>query len=312
MQRVLVLGAPRTATTWIGEALGHADATAYVHEPDGVEDPFAFRAKRALAHHPVLEPGADAADYARLWAGAFSGGAPAGTRADRLARALFARTTPEERRRAREGRGTSVRIQVVCRLARPRVAPAPPPAAVVVKSVHAALAADWIVDRFAPRVVVTHRNPLNVMASWLELGFPNTAPSGHHAVVAEAHRRWGLTLPGHDAPPLERDSAYLGTLLCALHEHVARHPDWIVVSHEAACVEPASVLRELAARLGLVWGDAAEQFVAASDRPGHGWATQRVASTLSEKWRDQLDPAQVATIRATLARFPYDLFEPPR
>lgn len=309
MHRVLVLGAPRTGTTWIGEALGHADDAVYVHEPDGVDEPFAFRAKLGLAHHPVLEPGDEAPDYARLWAGAFAGGRPAGTWGDRLARRWFPRVGPAERRRARSGQGTSARLRVVCACARP-LGPAAGVGAVVVKSVHANLAAGWIAERFAPRVVVTHRNPLNVMASWLELGFPATAPSGHDAVVAVARRRWGLELPSHDAPPLRRDAAYLGVLLCALHEELARRPEWEVVSHEAACGDPVVALRDLAGRLGLAWGARAEEFVVASDRAGSGYATQRVSRDLPDKWRAALTTDQVATIRTVLDEFPYDLFDP--
>src|SRR5207247_758089 len=44
---------------------------------------------------------------------------------------------------------------------------------VVVKSVHAPLALEWVAARFEPAVVVVLRHPLNVIASLLELGLPD-------------------------------------------------------------------------------------------------------------------------------------------
>ena len=45
MRSILVLGLPRRGTTWVGRALGATSGTVYVHEPDGVHEPFAYRAR---------------------------------------------------------------------------------------------------------------------------------------------------------------------------------------------------------------------------------------------------------------------------
>ena len=39
MTRVLILGVPRSGTTWSGRALGATEHAAYVNEPDGFVDP---------------------------------------------------------------------------------------------------------------------------------------------------------------------------------------------------------------------------------------------------------------------------------
>jgi hypothetical protein len=310
VHRVLVLGVPRSGTTWIGEALGRTERAVYVHEPDGVPEPFAYRAKFRMEHHPILTAGAEAPEYERLWAGAFAGGRRAATVRDRIARRAFAGVSHDDRMRARLGGRMTPRLWVAYRLAAPLGPAGPGVEHVVVKSVHAALASEWLVRRFAPRVVVTHRNPLNVMASWLELGFPRASRRGHETMVEYARARWAVELPGYDAEPIRRDTAYLGVLLCALRDDLEHHTDWEIVSHEAVCGDPGAELAGVAARLDLVWGDAAEEYLAASNRPGSGWETRRVAEDLPNRWRTALSETQVREIRETLAVFPYDLFDP--
>ena len=85
MAKVLIVGLPRSGTSWVGNILGRAPRTAYVHEPDGDHDPFAFRARRGSFIMPVLAPGDSAPDMERLWAGALAGGARATTIRNRLA-----------------------------------------------------------------------------------------------------------------------------------------------------------------------------------------------------------------------------------
>lgn len=68
---VLIAGAPRTGTSWVGQALSFAQDSCFVNEPDNEnEDPFALKAKLSLGRFPVLAPG-DAAPpaYERLWDG---------------------------------------------------------------------------------------------------------------------------------------------------------------------------------------------------------------------------------------------------
>ena len=90
-----------------------------------------------------------------------------------------------------------------------------------------------------------------------------------------------------------------------MREAAARHPDWIRTRHEDLCVDTLPRFRALAAEVGLVWGDDAERFLSESDREGTPYRTQRRTEEQPDRWRDRLDPDQVATIRETLARFPH-------
>ena len=110
---VLLVGAPRSGTTWSGRVLGHTAGTAYVNEPDGDTEPYAFTARLGFGGPPTLTPGEDHRAYERLWAGAFAGGArPTGVTA-RAARYLNAKVEAGARFRAWYGDGPTPRLRLV-------------------------------------------------------------------------------------------------------------------------------------------------------------------------------------------------------
>jgi hypothetical protein len=305
MTTVLIAGVPRSGTTWVGQALGHTDGAVYVNEPDGDHDPFAFRARLGHLVAPVLEPGQAAPEWERLWAGSFAGGRYAGTVRDRAARAIFARTPIEQRWDAWLGGRESAALRLASGLAVPRVAD-PDARHVVVKSVRSELAVEWVVDRFAPRVLVIERNPLNVLASWIDLDFVRDGREAA-AVASYARDHFGVEAPRPDDPQLVQQAYYFGVLASGLREATQRHPEWTVTSHDALCVDSNTRFAALATALGLEWGDEARSFLDASNEEGGGYRTQRRTEEQPERWRERLVEQQVATIRATLAPFPYAL-----
>lgn len=307
MVKVLIVGLPRSGTSWVGNTLGRAPDTAYVHEPDGDHEPFAFRARRGSFIAPVLAPGDRAPDLERLWTGVFAGGRRSTSFRSRLAWKLY-RASPVDRRWRcwLEGR-TAPDLRLIAALAQP-LQPVPGVRHVVAKSVRAEGYVEWIVDRFAPEVVVVERNPLNALASWSELGFGKDprALSGLGRIASE---RWGVAPPPVDGPLIERQAFVYGVAACQLRDAAARHPEWTVVRHEVLCGDPIAQARALLARVGLEWGPGTEQYLVESDRDGSGYHTQRRASEQADRWRTRLDAGQVDAIRAELARFPYPLVD---
>ncbi len=305
MAKVLIVGLPRSGTSWVGNALGRAPDTVYVHEPDGDHDPFAFRARRGSFITPVLVPGDSAPELERLWHGAFAGGARPTTLRSRLAWRQYRASPVDQRWNAwLEGR-VSPGLKVISALAVPREATTGN-RHVVAKSVRAEWNVEWIADRFAPNVVIVDRHPLNVLASWSELGFGTDAralvPLGELA-----SERWGVAGVSTEAPLIERQAFVYGVGAMVLHEAVGRNPHWHRVRHEELCVDPATSVRELITAVGLDWGPVTEQFLAESDREGVSYRTHRKAEEQPERWRKRLTNEQVDVIRTTLARFPAPL-----
>jgi len=302
VSRLLIAGVPRSGTTWIGQALGRTDGSIYVHEPDGDHDPFAFRARLGHRVAPALGAGDVDPDYERLFAGAFAGGRYAGTLRDKAARRIYGGVPIEDRWRAWLGGPLSPTLRLVSALAVPRVAE-PGKTNVIVKSVRSELAMDWLVERFEPRVLLVERNPLNVLASWIELEYVRD-PKEAAAVAVHAQERWNIPPPSVDEPRLVHQTFEYGVLACALRDAAARHDDWTVVRHEQLCTDPVAEFRALTGTLGLGWNDDVAEFLTESDRAGTGYQTNRRATDQPDRWRERLDAGQLEIIRATLDRFP--------
>ena len=289
--RVLVAGLPRSGTTWVGEVLGRCTGARYLHEPDNhLVRPEAWWAKRRLGPYPELragaahQPGAGGGDYERLWAAAFTGGL---------------RPSP-----------LYAGLQVLQRAGAPRVSgrlasrqlPRPAPGPLVVKSVHCARSLDWVAELFGPAVVVVERHPFGVIASWRKLGwddFLDRDPAALRHSVAVL----GVDPPGRRASWLERAAWHYGVLSSYLALAGRRHPEWVVVRHEVLCGGPEPAFGRLAARLGLHFGTEAARFLAASNRPGDGYSTNRLWHEQVDGGRRRLAPAERTLVEATLQRF---------
>ena len=299
---LLIAGVPRSGSSWIGRVLGTAPGVAYVHEPDNEKrDPFALRAKQSVGRFPVLSPEDEAPEYERLWRGAFAGGAVSLDARHQSALAQFAEASPAELEDAVAGRGLSARLRSAATTAEPR---GPVTAArVVVKSVHAALALEWIRARFDVDVVVVLRHPLNVLASMLDLDMPDRdrALDRVPRVATRYADGWGVPLPSPDAPALERAAWQVGLLQAALTEAPGVT---VTVSHDEVCLGPVAAFRSTFEKLALPWTDAVEQHLVESDRPGSGYKTQRVAALQPQRWKRRFGEDEVGVVRRVLKAFP--------
>ena len=314
---VLVVGVPRSGTTWVAKMLATASAGRYLEEPDNhFRFAHAFRAKHRLGtrEYPCPAersnpPGTDA--YDRLWRSAFSQEPAARTwhRRRRFANAVVSRA--DSRRVSAALARSSIRdpdLVLADRIAVPERPAGSGP--LVVKSVYAALAAEWIASRHDVRVVAVLRNPLNVVSSWVALDWlppsgPDALSTLEPAFADELARRYEVPPPGRSA--LARAAWLLGALTCALDDAARRNPAWARVVHEELCLAPGEGYPRVAERVGLRWTEAGDRALEAGNRPGRGYETARVAADAPEAWRDRLDEAQVTEIRRVLERLPLAL-----
>lgn len=297
---ILVAGLPRSGTTWIGRVLGRTEGTAYVHEPDNhVVRPEAWLAKRGHGPYPALEPGDGADEYERLWARAFAGG-PVAPLLDAAARLVHRGVARGGREWPGRDPGAPGRVRLAGALAE-RATGRPGARRTVVKSVFCARSVEWLDDRFHPQVVVVIRHPFGIIGSWHDLGW-RTFLDEDPAAVGECAAAYGVGPPGPDARWIDRAAWHYGFLAAGLDRAVSRRPDWRVVRHEELCADPAGGFRRLCGDLGLTWTEDAERFLAASNRPGRRYSTNRL-------WAEQvarpsrLDPAERERVLEVLAGF---------
>jgi hypothetical protein len=298
---ILIVGLPRSGTTWTLRALASAAGTTALLEPDNEDKyPAALHAKHALGRYPVLQPGDRAFPYRDHWAWVMSG-APEDRRA-RLARYLLA---PGIERRIHEGRRDPV-TWLAGQVARtPRPGHAGEHGRIIAKSIHAQLATEWLATEFDVEVLLLLRHPASVLASWLETNLKD----GRNATLERRPEirscyleRWGVPLPGRD--PVERMSWRIGLLTAAIEEAASHHPEWHLRTHERLCSDPTSEFRQLYADLHLDWSETSQSFLEDHNAPGSGFVINRVASELSDSWRERLDDTQLAALRGALDLFP--------
>ena len=320
MSRVLVVGVPRSGTTWVATILGETRDAVYVEEPDNhLTHPFAFRAKHRLqgGFYTALRPDHDPVDYAALWRAALGfpdhGPTPRPWAAMRrkLAVALWHSVRNEDIRRAfSDPIAVTTKLRVAGALAVPE---GPPSTAhtVVAKSVYAALSVEWIATRFPVQVVIVERDLLNVLSSWVALRWVGTPgddmldsldPLVRDRLTAEH----GVEPPPPGSSPLLRGTWLLGVLSLALRTAAGRHPEWTVVRHEELCVDPGGGFRALAASLGLEWTADTDRLLADLDRPGSGIERVRSTAQLPGIWRSRLGPEQLEEIAPLIERFALD------
>lgn len=311
---ILVAGIPRSGTTWVGRVLGQARGAYFLNEPDShVNQPFAVRAKRKLGRYPMLGANEIAPHaYEQLWQQALIGeGTPDPlTRVSRrlrrrLARRILRTVSLSEIRSAFPAWNPRLplRLELAGTLGVPRRRP-PWASHLVVKSVRGALALEWIHECWRPRVAIVLRNPLNVIASWVELGYSDCRLDEHPLVVDRYLRPWGIAPPDPSASSLARVAWEVGFLTWVLENLAERHRDWKVVVHEQVCENPLSCFEALFGDLGLEWNEAAESLVRRSNRPGRRYETNRIAKEQISGWRRRLTPEQVSEIRPILTSFP--------
>ena len=304
---VLVVGVPRSGTSWTANVLAACEGTRLVREPDNEKlSAPAIWAKKDLGRFPVLDAMDRAGGYERLWRWAFAGASD--NYRLRVARRLLSRADDRDLENLAKGRRTKELDLAGVLSARPRVSPAG--STVIAKSVHAVLSVGWLASHFEIDVLVVLRHPANVLASWLELELPDRDRNlfALDRVRERFVRPWEVPLPGDTV--LERAVWQLGLSTCALEQAAAAHPEWHVRTHEQLCDDSASQFRSLVHDLGLVWGSGPSVVLETSNKPGTGFTESREASQVADSWRTRLSEEQVKVMLQVLRPFPLKTWDP--
>ena len=301
---LLIVGMPRSGTTWTKQVLECAPSVLSLMEPDSEgHRASAIWAKRHAGRFPALVPGEQDDRYRRLWAWILEG-ADESTRL-RLAAQVLRVVRPPERNRFLAG-GVSPGMSLAATLGarpQPHRNPALAGRRLLVKSVHAPLSIDWLASEFDVDVVMILRHPGSILASWISLDYVDQyVPFETLPGVRRLADEWGIEPPGPDH--LTKMIWRIGILLCALEHAAAKHPAWVVRTHEHLCRDPQEEFRALFADVGLRWNEDAESNLAENDRPGKRFLTRRVASELPDNWKQRLTVDQIAELQRVLAPFP--------
>jgi hypothetical protein len=283
---ILVTGAHRSGTTWVGKMLALAPGVAYIHEP--------FNPRTAAGLSPA--------------------------RFDRY----FTVVTSENEARYRPGLEQTIRFRYglgaqlgslrgvadvartgrdLVRVGRNRLTGRRP----LVKDPIALLSAEWLAESFGMDVVVLIRHPAAFAASLKRLGWKHSfATFIQDGRVPEVVRPFEAEIREQAERPGEilAQAALLWRLLYnAVDGYRERHPDWTFVRHEDASLDPVGTFERLYERLGLELTAAARAEIARSSDPDNPAAlptphSVALASAASlGRWREDLAAEEVETLR---------------
>jgi Sulfotransferase family len=318
LPRILIVGVPRSGTTWIAGMLAHADEATLVFEPDNHQMyPYAFKAKRNLrgGYYPIATAECDLHLYERLWRDAFGDSGTSYTRSERARRAVAQRLLRWRRdEQVVEAFTSTKRVTRRLRVAEALAVPERPLREcrnLLVKSVYTPLAVEWVAGLVDAQVVIVFRDLRNIVSSWSELGW--IVPRGEDELLAsdpevqESLRlRLGVPPVSIADSPIGRLTWLLALYTTALEDAVRRNPQWVVVRHEEAVSDLPHSLQALAGALGLRWTERAARATASAAKPGRGFEISRMPDTLRDAWTRRLTEAQSAEVDDVLARFPLE------
>ena len=210
---ILVTGAYRSGTTWVGKMLALAPGVPYIHEPFSPRTPAG------------LSPGASTATSPS--SRGERGALPAGPRAD----VCFRYGLGAELRRCAAWPMSPARAVACASAAGAGARP-------LVKDPIALLSAEWLAERFEMDVVVLIRHPAGFAGSLKRLGWkhsfatflvdgraPEVVRPFEDEIRAQAERPGGM---------LEQAALLWRILYGAVDGYRERHPDWVFLRHEDA------------------------------------------------------------------------------
>jgi hypothetical protein len=277
--KVLVAGPGRSGTTWVGEALSAALRSAYVHEPDNpVLEKTAQDMVASCGLWPLVAVGDDRPIYAHVWGRAFAVRPSLGTTPVSLRHRLAIVAGRHGIQRRRD---------------------------VVVKSAYCAFSLEWIAERFRPAMVLVRRNPLNLVASWLQMGWhvrPDLYGQESEIVRAIVNPMGLPDKPGGSEVTLL--SWWIALQLEVQERVAARHPEWTLLSHDEACRDPLEAFAAVTRRLGRGDVDRLAQYLAQANQAGSGFQTRRVTADQPANWKSFLSAEHVAEARTVFGSFP--------
>ena len=310
-RRVAIMGLPRSGSTWLHGTLSRTEGVSSVLEPDNTDHfPAALRALRGIGIHPFIAADDECRQLRRCFDAAFGSPVWFSERRRAIGQKLMrpyggalwrvmVDTAPSE---------IPLRLRTAALVSPPGSSSQQTPTRLV-KTVHMALSMEWFIKNYAPSIVVTRRNPLDVLASWISLDI-NPVGIEWSRLCGPEISDWLDQRGLPQQPNVHRESVtartwVIGVLMSGIAEAIVNHPEIVIADHEILCRDPVGEMRYVARQLGLVWTPEAEEFLHSQNKPGEGYAVRRVAAKVPGSWREKLDPEVVAEARAMFVRFPW-------
>jgi hypothetical protein len=312
-RQTLILGTPRSGTTWVYEVLAKAPGVTPVLEPDNEKVSFLGRwYKSHLPRFPTLQPGEEDSTYLALWNQAMYSPLGSWLATNRFLRTLEGLVINGEKlvlkkeQQALQQLNANQPVTVLRSVEGAFHEPVKRNATQrrVVKSVHGVFAAEWIAHKTRPDfTLIVQRMPHGILASMKKLAMGDAVRWGslrRHLTAEELAllQEQGIRLgePLNSQQLMAAGALQLAKMYAWFDELLRRHREWISVKHETLCEDPVERYRALFEKIELPWSAKIEAGIRERDRPGDGFAAVRKASDQIGKWKKSLSTAEIQLI----------------
>lgn len=261
---VLIVGLPRSGTTWIGSTLSTARGIKYFYEP------FNF------SQLPDVER------YAHLY-----------LRSCDLARE-FETYLNHVLAGKNERDFVNQKLSPVYKQYRWL------PGRVLVKDVHCFFALDWIQTHTSMRIAVVVRHPCGVAESIFRLYGEKVGDRLLSRLMNQPQLIQDYLIDFQDL--FERAQGFWqkfglfwGATYYLLQQQQKQHPNWLFIQHEELCRNPKTEYRKVFERLHLEWTAKTDIFLnqSTSQDSGQPYVPERITRQEPNKWKYKLEPQQI-------------------
>ncbi|MBZ8182196.1 sulfotransferase family protein [Oscillatoria salina] len=268
---ILVVGLPRTGTTWIASVLNTAAGIEYFHEPFNPINihQSASHLRQAMMMRKYLAWEDEDEEFARYCRATFAGELPDNGYLYNYLGWIY-KQFPQWHGR------------------------------VLIKDVHCYLTLNWLKRQVNPLIVIVLRHPCAVAASWFRLyGKVSTFErSLFQPKLLDDYLQSFIPLLEQTQGFWQRIGAFWGASYYVMLQQQAQHPDWIVIQHEDFCRDPMMQYRQLFQKLQLNWTVATSEILEVSTRKSSKdpYVPLRISAQEPQKWEKELEPQQIAQV----------------
>ncbi len=294
--RILIAAIGRTGSTWLVNALANTPGTESWPEPDNIDanvEDGARYGSSGFGPYPVLTVGDDGGMYRALWDVIFKSGISFGFGAAMIPLLKPFLKLPKSILGPIVKTGGKALTLIPSRTERN-----------LVKTIYGCFSLEWLVDTYDPRVIVTQRHPLSVIASWRDVDMAQFDLITRPELLSTYGNRYEGDPPSDQDSNLTRIAWIIGLLTTVMGDMLDRHPEWLLVNHEDMCIDPVTKFRALCEIVGIPWSERVAEYLTKANRPGEGFNPERIAEDQVNKWRSVLSPEEVQEAVEVLRRFP--------
>ncbi|HIK31852.1 MAG TPA: sulfotransferase [Oscillatoriales cyanobacterium M4454_W2019_049] len=184
------------------------------------------------------------------------------------------------------------------------------PGRVMVKDVRCHHTLAWIDRHISPTIIIAMRHPCAVANSLLRLYGEGVGDRLFQRILNLPELIEDYLHPFQDL--FDRAEGFWqkigvvwGATYYVIQQQSLQKNNWIFVKHESLCLDPERKYRQLFDRLNLQWTTQTDRLLnlSTTQDSGHPYVPERIASQEYNKWKKQIEPCQIEQVKEFVLPF---------